>query len=276
MSRSADEDVELGAVSAAGSTSADQAPQALRADVLQNSTINGQTTPVVEAPSTRRTNSGTWWQRHFKRSRDTSSDELEVYLQGTEQSERRDNILQDYAKLKDRLVGEELIPGLLSFTSFQPGSQSEPRVLLPDEGITVDHMIAFGAHLGVIRSELTKGKALEGSWALRSWQVTKDHLLQSNSDNVESSILSCQTPISIRSKFFGFKSKLFISNRRLQRMVDTPWLAILYTIAEQWALPNPVLELCLKITRELQQKLVPFHKLDLSSKFYPNNCQASS
>jgi hypothetical protein len=93
--------------------------------------------------------------------------------------------LQDYAKLKDRLVGEELIHGLLSFTSFQPGSQAEPRVLLPDERMKVDNMIAFGAHLGVIRSELTKGKALEGPWALRSWQVTKDHLLLSNSDNVD-------------------------------------------------------------------------------------------
>jgi hypothetical protein len=76
-----------------------------------------------------------------------------------------------------------------------------------------------------------------------------------------SSVLCCQTSLSRQSELFGFNSKLFVSNNRLEEKYNTPWLALLHTLTEQWGIPTFTLEACLAITKQLEPRLGAYNKL---------------
>jgi hypothetical protein len=162
MSTSASQDIELGSLSEQVSTTPHQAPGlALPPGSLQNPISNGASVPAT-API--RSNSGSWWQRHVKRNRDTLPDEFEVRLKQNGPSEQ-DNLLQDYAKIKDHLTDEKFILEFLSFDVFPTLAE----VLHDEERTIMDSKASFGVKLGALRSQLRRGQALEGSWALRLW-----------------------------------------------------------------------------------------------------------
>lgn len=57
---------------------------------------------------------------------------------------------------------------------------------------------------------------------------------------------------------FPFKSKMFVSISRLLRKYEAPALSILYTIAQEWKLPDDMLKTCMVTTDSLMQKLMPY------------------
>lgn len=82
------------------------------------------------------------------------------------------------------------------------------------------------------------------------------------------SVLCCQTPPKLQSQLFKFKSGLFVSNSRLQRMHDTPWLSLLHTIVEKLQVPTRILDTCIEITKELPPELMPFNNVFFSGKYF--------
>jgi hypothetical protein len=85
-------------------------------------------------------------------------------------------------------------------------------------------------------------------------------------DQGNSSVICCKTSLSRQSELFGFNSRLFISNKRLEEKYNTPWVALLHTLTEQWIIPASTLEACLAITKQLEPRLGAYNKLFFDGK----------
>lgn len=70
------------------------------------------------------------------------------------------------------------------------------------------------------------------------------------------------------SSIFPFKVKMFGSLSRLRRKYEAPRLSILYTVADEWDLPDSVLEECMPNTKSDEQRLVPYTNFSMQSKFH--------
>jgi hypothetical protein len=169
MSTSTFQDIELGELSEQYPATSNPAPEPVPESASpQNPIAGGSSAPVTALI---RGDSSSWWRRHIKRNRDTLLDEFEVHLKQKELSEHRDNLLQDYAKIKEYLADGEFIRAFLVFDVFQSPPEAVQTEELAEDGTAVDNPIAFRAQLAAIRSQLSQGQALEGSWGLRLWQV---------------------------------------------------------------------------------------------------------
>jgi hypothetical protein len=67
---------------------------------------------------------------------------------------------------------------------------------------------------------------------------------------------------------FPFKAKMFGSLSRLRRKYEAPRLSILYTVADEWNLPDSVLEECMPNANSDEQRLVPYTNFSMPSKFH--------
>jgi hypothetical protein len=116
MSPSEPQDIELGNPSEQARATTRQAPGLVLPQGDPEIPIPSCDTIQATAPA--RSNSGSWWQRHVKRNRDTLPDEFEVRLKKSEPSEHTGNLLQDYAKIKDHLIDDRFILEFLSLDIF--------------------------------------------------------------------------------------------------------------------------------------------------------------
>ena len=70
------------------------------------------------------------------------------------------------------------------------------------------------------------------------------------------------------SSIFPFKEKIVGSLSRLRRRYEAPRLSILYTVADEWDIPDVVLEECMSNTKSDEQRLVPYTDFSMQSKFH--------